>query len=96
MATVLGGEHRSDAREADVLANAARMRPDLPVLQPVDELLTELPPIGRRANGSPSHPRSRPYKSSPPSGEGRRSGAAPAKRQASPTMLPVLDLDPLI
>jgi transposase len=42
MAAAFTGEHKTDARDAAVLARTARLRPDLPVLQPVDELLTEL------------------------------------------------------
>jgi transposase len=42
MAEAFTGEHKTDARDAEVLAHTARLHPDLPVLQPTDELLAEL------------------------------------------------------
>ncbi|MEV1144871.1 transposase [Micromonospora sp. NPDC049799] len=42
MAAAFAGENKTDARDAVVIAQTIRMRPDIPVLEPSDRLLAEL------------------------------------------------------
>ncbi|MEV6514931.1 IS110 family transposase [Micromonospora chalcea] len=42
MAAAFAGENKTDARDAVVVAQTIRMRPDIPVLEPSDRLLAEL------------------------------------------------------
>jgi transposase len=42
MAAAFAGENKTDARDALVIAHTIRMRPDIPVLEPSDQLLAEL------------------------------------------------------
>lgn len=42
MAAAFAGENKTDARDALVIAQTIRMRPDIPVLEPTDRLIAEL------------------------------------------------------
>ncbi|MEV0809644.1 IS110 family transposase [Micromonospora sp. NPDC050200] len=42
MAAAFAGENKTDARDAVVIAQTIRMRPDIPILEPSDRLLAEL------------------------------------------------------
>ncbi|MFV2103174.1 IS110 family transposase [Micromonospora sp. LOL_024] len=42
MAAAFAGENKTDARDAVVIAQTIRMRPDIPVLEPTDRLIAEL------------------------------------------------------